>query len=57
MIDDKATLGIADSGLSCLFTAIARRDDVLLHTITSPLLVPYQRNPRRHDIVGTMHRR
>ena len=52
-----AKLGMADSVFSRLSTAIAERDDVLAHTITSPLLVPFQKDPRWDAIVGAMHRR
>ena len=52
-----ARLGMADSMFSRLAVAIARHDDVLQHTITSPLLVPYQKDPRWDALVGAMRRR
>jgi serine/threonine-protein kinase len=52
-----ARLGMADSVFSRISAGIASRDDVLLHTITSPLLAPYHKDPRWDAIVGAMRRR
>ena len=52
-----AKLGMADSMFSRISAGIAARDDVLLHTITSPLLEPYHTDPRWDSVVGGMRRR
>jgi TolB-like protein/tRNA A-37 threonylcarbamoyl transferase component Bud32 len=52
-----AKLGMADSMFSRISAGIASRDDVLLHTITSPLLEPYHKDPRWDAIVGGVRRR
>ena len=52
-----ARLGMADSMFSRIQAGISSRDDVLLHTITSPLLEPYHKDPRWDSLVGGMRRR
>jgi Flp pilus assembly protein TadD len=52
-----AKLGMADSVFSRIRAGIESRDDVTLHTITSPLLDPYHEDPRWDAIVGGMRRR
>jgi hypothetical protein len=52
-----AALGMPDSMFSRLSVAIARRDDVLEHTITAPPFAPYRKDPRWDAIIGAMQRR
>ncbi|MEO8881648.1 MAG: protein kinase [Gemmatimonadaceae bacterium] len=52
-----ASLGMPDSVFSRLAVAIARRDDVLEHTIAAPPFAPYHKDPRWDAIIGAMQRR
>ncbi|MDQ2929326.1 MAG: protein kinase [Gemmatimonadota bacterium] len=52
-----AGLGMADSVFARLAVAIARRDDILEHTVTAQLFAPYHKDPRWDAIIGAMRRR
>ncbi|MEO6211546.1 MAG: protein kinase [Gemmatimonadaceae bacterium] len=52
-----AGLGMADSVFARLAVAVARRDDVLEHTVTAQLFEPYHKDPRWDAIIGAMQRR